>query len=193
MEQKPPTIFINPKFKNAHINPNFLKASNKIHVNPKFLQISQNLVPAPPPELPAEILPPEPQEPAISNAIIRNTRRTLIRAPAARSTTLSQLRDQSDNKMPVQPPHRLIKINKNKLVTAAHLMKCQQKENEIIKQTTESIIKSKKLKRKTDMKQSIYKLDRRADSIPKKKKMIVSKYSLRRIDSISPKKIVRKS
>lgn len=66
-------------------------------------------------------------------------------------------------------------------------MLCQQKENEIIKKTTESIIESKKLQRKTETKDSVYKIDRRLDtrrvSPLKKKKRIVSTYSIRRVDA----------
>lgn len=189
MAQKP-TIFINPKFKNAHINPNFLKSSNHIHINPKFVQRLTDL-PAPQPA----IQPPQPSEPTIKicNPIIRNTRRTLIRAVASRpnvSSTILPSRGQIQEKSFAQPQHQLIKISKNKLVTAAHLMKCQQKENELIKQTTESLIKSKKLHRKSDMKESIYKLDRRQNELSKKKKRIVSTYSIRRIDTISPQKVI---
>lgn len=177
MAEKPPNIFINPKFKNAHINPNFLKSSN-IHVNPRFLF-------SPPlPALPVNRqLPPIPVAPVVSNAIVRNTRRTLIRAGAA---SRPQLPQSLGNKA----QHQLIKISKNKLVTAAHLMRCQQKENEIIKRTAETIIKKRKLERKNEEQQTIYKLDRRLDSSLKKKKKIVSTYSIRRIDAISPKKVI---
>jgi hypothetical protein len=187
MAQKPSTIFINPKFKNAHINPNFLH-TNKIHINPKFLSQNTNAVPDPEPP---EALPVQPivhrEAPAInSNAIIRNTRRTLIRVPISRSTNqVTQQKTSVGNKMPQQ---QLIKVSKNKLVTAAHLMRCQQKENEMIKSTTESIIKTKKLQRKTESKPSIYKLDRRVSPIKKKK--IVSTYSIRRVDTITPQKVI---
>jgi hypothetical protein len=208
MAEKPSTIFINPKFKNAHINPNFLQANNKIHINPKFLlaQQQQNAAiqstavmtipvdppPLPPPQLPQFIPPPPPS----NSAIIKNTRRTLIRVPVAPSRSNLPLQPAiptfSERKQlnHQQPSQQLIKISKTKLVTAAHLMKCQQKENEIIKQTTESIINSKKLHRKTELKDSIYKLDRRHDPQLKKKKRIVSTYSIRRVDAISPKKVV---
>lgn len=176
MSEKPQNIFINPKFKNAHINPNFLKSNNSIHVNPRFLVITP--VPAIPVNCP---LPPA--APNVNNAIIRNTRRTLIRAGTASRPQLSQPLEK-------KPQHQLIKISKNKLVTAAHLMECQQKENEIIKRTTETLIKSRKLERKNEGRQTIYKLDRRLDSSMKKKKRIVSTYSIRRIDAISPKKVV---
>lgn len=183
MAQKPSTIFINPKFKNAHINPNFLP-TNKIHVNPKFL--SQNPVAPPNPEpLPA---PPITQHtPAVvpyNNAIIRNTRRTLIRAPIPRSADGVAQHKVVSQRMPQQ---QLIKVSKNKLVTAAHIMLQQQKQNEIIKNKAESIIKTKKLQRKTESKPSIYKLDRRS---PVKKKKIVSTYSIRRVDTLTPKKVI---
>lgn len=191
MAQKPSTIFINPKFKNSssiHVNPNFLQ-SNKIHVNPKFL--SQSMPSA------AGIMPSESPNAHQSNhqvfkdnPIIRNTRRTLIRAPTPISTPRSNLAPSkvlTEKVNPLRYPQpQLIKISKNKLVTAAHLMQCQQKENEIIKNKTESIIKSKKLQRKTDKNESIYKLDRRLAPNMRKKKKIVSTYSIRRV---TPKKI----
>lgn len=192
MAQKP-TIFINPKFKNIHVNPNFLQQSNNIHVNPKFF-VGTNLIafqPPPPSEPP--IKPPLPPTPTVSNnAIIRNTRRSLIRAPAVASRSfnvpiaLSQSKDTISTKLPIQRQHQqpqpqLIKISKTKLVSASHLMKFQQKENEMIKNTTESIIKTKKLQRKAEEPESVYKLDRRTQ----KKKKIVSTYSIR---SVSPKK-----
>jgi hypothetical protein len=178
MAQKP-SIFINPKFKNIHVNPNFLQPQ-KVLINPKFF-VGANFVtnlPVDPP-LPVEIVekpPLPPLPPAPGNAIIRNTRRTLIRGSSSSSRPMVAIPAAAN-----PPLHTLIKVSKNKLVTAAHLMKCQQKENAIIKSTTESIIKSKKLKRETEKPPSIYKFDRRN---PKKKK-IVSTYSIRRI---SPKK-----
>lgn len=187
MAQKP-SIFINPKFKNIHVNPNFLQQSSKnIHVNPLFF-LGSNLVafqPAPPLEENPPVKPPLPPMPAI----IRNTRRKLIRAPAACSSSRSNVIPQSNNavstryELPVQPQHQLIKISKNKLVTAAHLMKCQQKENEIIKNTTELIMKTKKLQRKAEEPESVYKLDHRTQ----KKKKIVSTYST----SYLPKKSIK--
>lgn len=178
MDQKPTTIFINPKFKNAHFNPNFVP-NNKIHVNPKFLQKRMTSVDT---GAPLQSMPiPLPQSIHQTNAIIRNTRRTLIRAPEAPRS--NDFIDKIEvKKFTSQPQQQLIKISKNKLVTAAHLMKCQQKENEIIKKTTESIIKSKNLQRKNNTKDSIYKLDRRF-SPQKKKKRIVSTYSIRRVDA----------
>lgn len=178
MSQKPATIFINPRFKNAHINPNFLP-NNKILVNPNFLSSQavaeiQQLQPAPPP-LPIQSAPACPV-----NGIIKNTRRTLIRssAPAPRPTLVES--NHSD-----APQQHLIKISKTKLVTAGHLMKQQQKKNEIIKSTTESLIKTRKFQRKAESKESIYKLDRRHPQSPKKKK-IVNTYSIRRV---SPTKV----
>lgn len=193
MAQKPSTIFINPKFKNAHINPNFLQP-NKIHVNPKFL--AQNLLNAQGSAIPKPTIP-DKIDPSIetNNPIIRNTRRTLIRAPVATASrsnfplSISQSNDSTERKRTnyQQQPKQLIKISKTKLVTAAHLMQCQQKENEIIKNTTESIIKSKKLQRKTETKESIYKIDRRQAPLQKKKSNIVSTYSIRRV---TPKKVL---
>lgn len=191
MAHKPSTIFINPKFRNAHFNPNFLQGNN-IHINPKFL--SQNVISTSAAE-PATVSSSQDsiKSATKNNPIIKNTRRTLIRAsqPDSRTNVVSPMTSSALN-VPAEKkssPHQLIKINKNKLVTAAHLMKCQQKENEIIKNATESIITSKKLQRKTDIKESIYKLDRRQLSTQKKRKVIVSTYSLRRVETISPKKV----
>lgn len=171
MTQKPTTIFINPKFKNAHFNPHFLP-NKKIHVNPKFLH--QSVIPEVALQ-PVSVLP-TPTNEFRSNAIIRNTRRTLIRTPAFPRSNVSV------EVTKTAPSQQLIRLSKNKLVTAAHLMKCQQKENEIITKTKESIIKSKKLQRKTETKDSVYKIDRRYSPIKKKKK-IVSTYSIRRVDA----------
>lgn len=169
MEQRPTTIFINPKFKNAHFNPHFHQ-NIKIHVNPKFLQQSAPIQAVPP-------LQPMPPPENRVNAFIKNTRRTLIRAPRS-NAPMAKVEVKK-----FSPQQQLIKLSKNKLVTAAHLMRCQQKENEIIKKTAESIIQSKKLQRNTETKDSVYKLDRRRSSPLKKKKRIVSTYSIRRVDS----------
>lgn len=189
MAQKP-TIFINPKFKNIHVNPNFLQHNKNIHVNPRFFVGTDLVAFQPPPPSEPPVKPPLPPPPVVSNnAIIRNTRRTLIRAPAVASRSLdvpvalSQPKNTITTKLPIQPQPQLIKISKTKLVSASHLMKFQQKENEMIKNTTESIIKTKKLQRKAKEPESVYKLDRRTI----KKKKIVSTYSIR---SVSPKKSI---
>jgi hypothetical protein len=177
MTQKP-TIFFNPKFKNIHVNPNFLQPQ-KVLLNPKFFVGTELVVSEHVPPLPEPIVKPPlpPLPPVSSNVLIKNTRRTLIRAASssrpndAFPTVISQLK----------PQRTLIKVSKNKLVTAAHLMECQQKENAIIKSTTESIIRTKKLHRESEKPASVYSVDRRT---PKKKK-IVSTYSIRRV---TPKK-----
>lgn len=186
MAQKP-SIFINPKFKNILINPNFVQQNNKVvHVNPKFFAGINLVAFQPPPPSEPLVKPPLPPAPVVSsNAIIRNTRRTLIRAPGVdmSRSNVPVVSSQQQAKLPAQT--QLIKISKNKLVTAAHLMKCQQKENEIIKNATESIIKTKKLRRReVEKPESIYKFDRTA----LKKKKIVSTYSIRRE---SPKKPIK--
>ncbi|CAG9799500.1 unnamed protein product [Chironomus riparius] len=198
MEQQPKStmIFINPKFKNAYINPNFLKSnSNTIHVNPKFLQhmnaqqsLQQQQTQA------INIAQSKPIVPVLnSNAIIKNTKRSLIRAPAKIDSKIAQ----GQKSVPVNYAKKmnLIKISNTKLVNASHLMKEQQKENEKIKKATESIIKTKKLMKKSEAEQSIYKLDRTKSSpgLGKKKKRIVSTYSVRRVDSaekLTPKKVL---
>lgn len=185
------TIHFNPKFKNAHINPNFIQQPSKILINPRFLLQQQqndyqssnstNIVSRSPEILPTTISP-------STTAIIRNTRRTLIRAPA-----VSKFPMPSTSQFPTPPvahhpinSKNLIKIGNNKLVTAAHLMNVQQKENEIIKSKTESLMKTKKFKMMETEPKSIYKLDRRQDSIGSRKKKIVRKYSIKRVEPKSP-------
>lgn len=178
MSQKS-TVFFNPKFKNIHVNPNFLQQSSKvqvnqsnpIHVNPKFFMAFESSASFKPP-LPDEPPVKPPLPPAPTNAIIRNTRRTWVRASSTSRPNVA-VPPAEANQLPQQT---LIKISKNRLVTAAHLMKCQQKENEIIKNTTNSIIKTKKLQRRSEKPESLYKVDRRN---PKKK--VISTYSIRRV------------
>jgi hypothetical protein len=162
-QQKSSTIFINPKFKNAYINPNFLKNSasaTQIHLNPKFLQQQQQQQDAAPPPLQQHK---KPEATSVnSSAIIKNTKRSLIRAPMKIESKQEQ---QPAAAAPSHAsPQNLIKISNTKLIKASHLMKYQQKENENIKNATESLIKSKKLKNS----ESIYKLDRRKPKSPKK-------------------------
>lgn len=183
-------IFINPKFKNAYINPQFLKQNpNTIHINPRFLQHESSSIPVPQ-QAPQSSGPPPPT-PVHENAIIKNTKRSLVRIPIRPDTYKCA---QGQKQVPaVTKKLNLIKIGNNKLVNATQLMKAQQKENEIIKKTTESLIKSKKLLKKSENEQSIYKLDRRKSTptSAKKKKRLVSTYTIRRVDDrMSPKKVV---
>lgn len=184
MTDKPQSIFINPNFVKTnnvnpnlnkgihqiHINPNFVKTSNtnlnpnksihQIHINPRFF-VGVPLVAEP--TLSSSNLQSAQPVPVINNAIIRNTRRFLLRT--------------ADSSIEKKPPQKtFIKVSNNKIVTASYLMKSQQKENEIIKRTTENLIKTRKLNRKLD-------------PLLKNKKKIVSTYSIRRVDAISPKKI----
>lgn len=177
-----PAIHFNPKFKNAHINPNFIQQPSKILINPRFL-LQQNDYQSSTHEIfsrPTEILPT-----LQSTAIIRNTRRTLIRAPAVSKPPIP-----STSKLPpVEHPSNcknLIKIGKNKLVTAAHLVRVQQKENEIIKSKSESFIKTKKLKRMETEPKSIYKIDRRHEDPIGSRRKIVRKYSIKRVEPKTP-------
>lgn len=195
MESKP-NIHINPKFKNAHINPNFIQQTSRILINPRFLQQQQNgselsissssqhhAYPSRPSEIHHQ------PTPLPSTAIIRNTRRTLIRAPAVSQQPIRPVISTPNPPVALTTSstaqnNHLIKIGKNKLVTAAHLMNAQQKANEIIKSKTESLIKTVKLKRnEIKSAKSIYKLDRRRqDVIGSKKKKIVRKYSIKRVE-----------
>jgi hypothetical protein len=195
MEPKSTTIFINPKFKNAYINPNFLmmtSTNNQIHVNPKFLnqQVSSAVQPPLPPP-PAKV--PEPP-PVTKSAIIKNTKRSLIRASEKIESSTSSVQQQQ-HPAEVKKMH-LIKISNTKLVNASQLMTKQQKENETIKKATESLIKAKNLQRKkvNGEKASIYKLDRTkgGDASAKKKRKIIKQFSIKNVDQPntqpSPKK-----
>lgn len=192
-------IFINPKFK-AYINPNFLKPnSNQIHINPKFINQQANSSQDFRKETTQAANPAQIKQPvapiASSNAIIKNTKRSLVRATTtAHPAEEAKIAQQQVPENVVTKKMNLIKISNTKLVNASELMKAQQKENEIIKKATESLIKSKKLAKKADStERSIYKLDRRKSSpgVGKKKKKIISTYSIRRVDSsLTPKIII---
>lgn len=183
MEPTKPSIHFNPKFNTkVHINPKFLQ--QKLLVNPHFLQQQNEIVI----ETVACSRPPDIINPVVvtSNPIIRNTRRTLIRAqPVTKSKEFIPTSTSTSSSS------NLIKIGKNKLVTASHLINVQQKENAIIQSKTESIIRTKKLKMKEKEPKSIYKLDRRQNPIGSStKKKIVRKYSIKRIEATAtPSKI----
>lgn len=188
-QQKGSTIFINPKFKNAYINPNFFKNSS-IHVNPKFLIANQQIQTEP---TNSQILTKRTYlqhqiEPSVNkSAIIKNTKRSLIRAPV-KVEIHKNSQAQGFDEIPIATKKmNLIKIGNTKLVNAVHLMKHQQKENELIKKTTESLIKTKKILRKAESDMSIYKVDRRKDfsGISKKKRKIVTQYTVHRVDPSS--------
>lgn len=197
MAQRPTSIHVNPKFVGVHFNPNFLQQrppqKTKILINPNF--IPPLPVEPPPPELRADAIkpPPPPPEPAPSSAIIRNTRRSLVRASAlsrlnVQATQSNQKSNQTALSRP--PQQQLIKLGNNKVVNANYLMDRQQKENEQIKNATISIIQSKKLRRRIADRgaaESVYKLDRR--DVPVNKKKIVRKFSIKRVDATSPKKV----
>lgn len=197
MEPKSTTIFINPKFKNAYINPNFLmpiSTNNTIHVNPKFL-LNQQVIQPPLPLLPPPKVPEPP--PICKSAIIKNTKRSLIRAPEKIESSTISVQKHPEHQHPVEAKKmHLIKISNTKLVNASHLMSKQQKENETIKKATESLIKAKKLQRKkaNGEKASIYKLDRTkgGDASAKKKRKIIKQFSIKNVDQPntqpSPKK-----
>jgi hypothetical protein len=201
---EPKTIFINPKFKNAYINPNFFvqaPSNSTIHLNPKFFnqQIASHFQPPLPPPPPVREKVPEP--PVNKSAIIKNTKRSLIRATVPQNLPNAadiQRVSQKSPSIATEKKLNLIKISNTKLVNASHLMTRQQKENETIKKATESLIKAKKLQRKkaNGEKPSIYKLDRRKEnhqpvtpsSSKKKQRKIVKQYSIRSTAGPSPKK-----
>lgn len=195
MAQRPTSIHVNPKFVGAHFNPNFLQRppqKTKILINPNF--IPPLPVEPPPPELRVDAnKPPPPPEPAPTSAIIKNTRRSLIRASAlSRLDVQTTQSNQNSNQvaLPRPPQQQLIKLSNNKIVNANYLMDRQQKENEQIKNATISIIQSKKMRRRIadrGASESVYKLDRR--DVPVNKKKIVRKFSIKRVDATSPKKV----
>lgn len=178
MEPSSNQIYINPKFKSAHINPSFLSYLNvknalpqyvakpKIHINPKFLNRHQ-------PETPA-IQVAKVETPQPLQAIFQKSKRKLIRVPIVDPKVKLYNNQQQEI---ATPSNSLIKISNNKLISASQLMANQQKENELIKKTTESIINSKKDQRNREAAQSIYRLDRRPSATKKKK--IIRKYSIR--------------
>lgn len=166
----PTSIYVNPKFKSAHINPNFLpknvlqQSNVKIHVNPNFLsqktQISQSL--------PIPI--------SINKApIITNTRRKLVR--------------QSNNPPPVLskttfPKNSLIKIGNTKLIRVSDI----QKQNPTITSKPPVSVTNK------------YKIVRSSSDIIRRRLITknlfisTSKYSLRRNtllnETLTPKKVL---
>lgn len=120
------TIYINPRFRNAHINPNFLprkqlppqSAANQqqqqpfnIHINPLFLSSSTTPVPAAALPVRAPSLHPPIQLPKTS--IISQTSRKLVRQPFAAQTSAS-INRRAENTTNGAPP--LVKIGKRKLV-----------------------------------------------------------------------------
>ncbi|CAO1322120.1 unnamed protein product [Diamesa hyperborea] len=187
MEPSSNQIYINPKFKSAHINPSFLNYLNvqnalphyvakpKIHINPKFLNRQQ-------PETPAiQVAVVETPQPI--QAIFQTSKRKLIRVPIVDPQVKLYNNQQQEI---VTPSTSLIKISNNKLISASQLMANQHKENELIKKTTESIINSKKDQRNREAAQSIYRLDRRPSA--NKKKKIITKYCIRPSDDSPPKR-----
>lgn len=164
---------------------------------PYFAATHQNIVQQLPVIIQQNAKPPLEPKP-----LIKNTKRKLIRVPvtppaATASSTATSQNVTRPSFVPSPVPavttqQNLIKISKTKLVRASDLIKCQQKENEIIKKTTESIIKSKKIQQKAAAKRSIYKLDRREDPNMKKKK-VVSTYTIRRMsssDGVTSRKVI---
>lgn len=165
------SIFINPKFKNVHINPNFLNSSAKsIFINPAFIQ------PQPVEQSPFTDVHPAPSPPRI----IKNTLRKFIRAPVEESKVVPLTRKTS-----------LIKVSNTKLVRASHLIKEQNQQNEIIRQSEEKMKNARERKKIEATSSSVYRLDRRFETFKKRK--VVYGDSFKRFDSyatISPKKVV---
>ncbi|GAB0099182.1 Zinc finger CCCH domain-containing protein 3 [Sergentomyia squamirostris] len=90
-------IHINPKFRNAHINPSFFTTPTipaNIHVNPKFLHVPPPPAPAPPCEKFPKTEP-----------IYKTMRKIIRNVPSTSAKTL-----------PSTPSTRLVKIRKHKLI-----------------------------------------------------------------------------
>lgn len=103
------TIYINPRFRNAHINPNFLLRKQppshatqpfNIHVNPLFL--SSLPTPPAPPQIPIQ--------PPPKASIISQTNRKLVRQPVVQ-TLIATSSEKSTS-----AADALVKIGKRKLV-----------------------------------------------------------------------------
>lgn len=205
-------VFINPEFKRAHINPNFLPKTfsaaatpteihpaaaavlpPNIHFNPAFLerlslqQQQQNdlqpVVPAP--TMAAKV--PHP------NPIIKHTKRKLIRACSAVPSPLVT----APRKEPLVAP--LVKISRNKLVRSVASPAAPLVIPKTFNKTAESPIDSEKRFHhafKGSIQQQRYKLDRRPPGVVRKvvlkppKPSSIRRYSLVRTNSIVPQRVV---
>lgn len=124
---------INPKFKNAHINPNFLTkkplqtSPSNIHINPKFLNNSTSqipIAPAAPIQAATTLAAPystnyvyqKPKKPEHEKAkIITLSKRKLVRQPFP-CTSTSSVPFQSTTKTVVPGIQKMIKIGERKLI-----------------------------------------------------------------------------
>lgn len=107
--QPPNRIHVNPKFKSAHINPNFLLKQKeavylppRIHINPNFILGCSPVVP-PTVSQPLSATTPAPSP---ENRIVQKTLRKIIRKPEIRTPVKSSK----------PPAEQFTKIGKNKLV-----------------------------------------------------------------------------
>ncbi|XP_062708054.1 zinc finger CCCH domain-containing protein 3 [Aedes albopictus] len=195
-------IYINPEFKKAHINPNFLTknlpqaptepkpvaiAAPSIHFNPAFLerlslrqqQQNEHRVPQEPASAPTA---PIPQ----SNPIITNTKRKLVRASSAIPVSTTAVRT-----APLVAP--LVKVSRNKLIRSvpASVVVPHVAVNPTTKSAGVRIVE-KRFKLINGSK-ALYKLDRRPAGtlrLSLKPKSSVRRFSLVRSNSISPQKVV---
>lgn len=194
-------IYINPEFKKAHINPNFLTknlpqaptepkpvaiAAPSIHFNPAFLErlslrqqqqneprLSQESASAPTAPIPQ------------SNPIITNTKRKLVRASSAIPVSTTAVRT-----APLVAP--LVKVSRNKLIRSvpASVVVPHVAVNPTTKSAGVRIEKRFKL---INGSKALYKLDRRPAGtlrLSLKPKSSVRRFSLVRSNSISPQKVV---
>lgn len=177
------TIYINPRFKNAHINPNFLqkpKAPSAIHVNPKFLnKDTPKPVAVPHKEFPPLAIIPtmdtcENTYPNANRKFIRPGITTLRTAPVST----------------LQTP--LIKLGSRKLVRASEIVKKVEGEFASLPKTP-VVRKAVQSKYKIVKKIDAFKIDRRVSCTkvsPIKKIGFVGRYALNRASILTPKKII---
>lgn len=189
-------IFINPEFKKAHINRNFLTknlplpapteaksaatAVPSIHFNPVFLKRLSL-------QRQEQIVSQEKAPPVISpqsNPIIKHTQRKIVRASAT-PPTMGVLRT-----APLVAP--LVKVSRNKLVRSVATPIVPNIAVQSIK--SEARIVQKRFKLINGGSKQLYKLDRRpAPTLRmamKSNKSSVRRFSLVRSNSISPQKVI---
>ncbi|XP_001663088.2 zinc finger CCCH domain-containing protein 3 [Aedes aegypti] len=188
-------IFINPEFKKAHINRNFLTKNlpqaptgtkpalvatvPSIHFNPAFLE-RLSLQRQQQHESVTALTAPLSQ----SNPIIKNTKRKLVRASSAAPATIT-----SPRVAPLVPP--LVKLGRNKLVRSVPTSVVPHVPSHPAKSVGVRIVE-KRFKLVNESK-PLYKLDRRPAGslrLALKPKSSIRRFSLVRSNSISPQKVV---
>lgn len=115
------TIYINPRFRNAHINPNFLPRKQvqtpqpfNIHINPLFLPSHTQPITQASNQLPSQS---QPKLHLPKASIISQTNRKLVRQPIHQTPAITRTAE------PPQHTTPLVKIGKRKLVRAEQLFR----------------------------------------------------------------------